>query len=850
MRLPIAAGLATAAAALTLYPLFRGGTWFWAGMGAIIVIVAASVLTARHTTPRWLGPPAELLVLGVYLTVVFTRDDNWAWILPTKDSALSLAGLLGQGLSDIQHYAAPVPDQPPIALLAVGGIGLIAVLVDLTAVRLRRAALAGLPLLALFTVPAAVLTDPIGWPAFIIGALGYVGLLTADGRERLSHWGRAVLVRRSRGTGARAQVDTAPLSVTGKRIGFAAIALAILLPALLPTLEPSPLFGFGVGSGDGRGGNTITIPNPIASLRGQLTQPANATVLTYSNNDNVPRYLRMYALDTFDGAQWTMSQPKGRPEDRVSEGPMPPPPGLSTLVPLKPFSTRITVSDDVEGLSFLPLPYPSSTVRVDGDWRADQSSLMVFSTRDTAGGQTYSVTGQEPQPPAEDLRAMLPASDPEILTRYLALPPDLPRQIRALAHERVSDTDTPYEMAVKLQSWFTGGDFVYSLATQGNGNDALADFLRNRAGYCEQFAAAMAVMARVLGIPARVGIGYTGGSFIGGTWQVRTHDLHAWPELYFQGAGWLRFEPTPAGGLGQATARVPDYSRPPVDAAAPGDVPSAGPSDGTETSDPAGALGARGRTPRDPDTGLPVDPVAVDPGVPLAGKIGIGVGILLLIGLIPAAARTVVRRRRRRAWARAGVGGLALDATSPEVPAGTAAPPERRAGMAGPSQVRTQGRVPAPAAHLGEAVHGSWQELIDTLYDLGLGHEASESPRALARRVAEQCGLDQDAAASVTAIAAAEERMRYARTPGPVRPLDGDLRRVRDALRAGVTRGRRLRATLLPPSTLRRLRHAGEKVLDGFDRLETLRLWPRRRDVAEPTGADLVEERVLTGSRR
>ncbi|MFC4535303.1 transglutaminaseTgpA domain-containing protein [Sphaerisporangium dianthi] len=831
MRLPIAAGLATAAASLTLYPLFRGGTWFWAGMGAIIVVATVSVLTARHTTPRWLGPPAELFALFVYLTVVFTLDDNWAWVVPTKESVLAMAGLLGDGFKDIQRFAAPVPDNPPIALLAVGGIGLIAVLVDLLAVRMRRAALAGLPLLALFTVPAAVLPDPIGWPAFIIGALGYVGLLTADGRERVSHWGRAVLVRRSRGVGAgaRMQADTAPLSLTGKRIGFAAIALAITLPALLPTLEPSPLFGFGVGSGDGRGGNTITIPNPIASLRGQLTQPRNATVLTYGNTDNVPRYLRMYALDTFDGEQWTMSQPKGRPEDRVSEGPMPPPPGLSTLVPLRPIRTVVTVSDDVEGLSFLPLPYPSSSVEVEGDWRADRSSLMVFSTRETAGGQTYRVTGQEPQPSAEALRTMPSATDDrEILTRYLALPPDLPRQIRVIAHERVASTDTPYEMAVKLQSWFTGGDFVYSLATQGNGSDALADFLRNRTGYCEQFAAAMAVMARVLGIPARVGIGYTGGAFIGGSWQVRTHDLHAWPELYFQGAGWLRFEPTPAGGLGQATARVPDYSRPVAATSAPGDGPSARPSGGTDATDPADTLGPRARDPRDPDAGLAAGTLGVDAGMPLPVKIGIGVGALLLIGLIPAAARAVVRYRRRRAWTQVG-----------------AADP----GVAGAQlQPRAPERSRAPAAHLGNAVHASWHELIDTLYDLNLGHEASESPRALAARVVRQCELDEATAASITAIASAEERMRYARTPGRVQALEGELRRVRDALYAGVTRGRRLRARLLPPSTLRRLKEAGEKVLDGFDRLETLRLWPRRRD-AEPIGDEPAKEHALTGTR-
>ncbi|GGK98105.1 transglutaminase [Sphaerisporangium melleum] len=825
MRLPIAAGLATAATSITLYPLFHGGLWFWAGMGAVTVVVTVSVLTTRDGVPRWAGPPAELLALLVYLGVVFTRPDNWAWLVPTRDSVASLLDLLDQGFTDIQRYAAPVPANSPISLLTVGGIGLIAVLVDLLAVRLRRAALAGLPLLALFTVPAAVLADPIGWPVFIIGALGYLGLLAADGRERLGRWGRAVLVRQSRAAGARTQMDTGQISLNGKRIGVAAIALAVVLPALLPTLEPSPLFGFGVGSGNGRGGNTITIPDPIANLRGQLIQPRDFTVLTYTNNDGVPRYLRVYSLDTFDGERWTMSQPKGRPEDRVSLGPMPPPPGLTEQVPVKQVRTEVRVNDDVEGLSFLPLPYPSTTVEIDGDWRADRGTLMVFSTRDTAGGQSYTVTGQDPQPAYDDLRALPSATDPRFDARYLDLPPDLPPMIRGMARDVTADAGSPYEAAVRLQSWFTGGDFLYSLQTQGNGNQALADFLRNRTGYCEQFAAAMAVMARVLGIPARVSIGYTGGSYADGAWQVRTHDLHAWPELYFPGAGWLRFEPTPAGGLGQATARVPDYSRPPVTGPT-GDTPSAGPSEDPATSDPTGDPAATRRDPRDPDAeGLAgtQEPAA---GTSPALTIAAGVGVLLLIGLIPAVWRAALRHRRRRAW--------------------------MRAGATGPAGAHTAAADARPAARLGMAVHASWQELTDTLYDLGLGYEPSETPRALARRLVAQCGLEGEAAASITAIAAAEERMRYARTPGAVGALDGDLRRVRDTLRGQAPRGRRLRATLLPPSTLRRLRGAGEKVLDTFDLLETLRPWPaRRRGSAEPVDPERrADGPVLTGSRR
>ena len=117
-----------------------------------------------------------------------------------------------------------------------------------------------------------------------------------------------------------------------------------------------------------------------------------------------------------------------------------------------------------------------------------------------------------------------------------------------------------------LQRWFAqSGKFTYSLTVrEPNTAKALINFLtKDRRGYCQQFAFAMAVLARLLAIPSRVAVGYTEGSLIGhDRWNVRTSDAHAWPELYFQGAGWLRFEPTPSGAEGQATARQPAYTLP------------------------------------------------------------------------------------------------------------------------------------------------------------------------------------------------------------------------------------------------------------------------------------------------
>ncbi|MFD0660006.1 transglutaminase TgpA family protein [Thermocatellispora tengchongensis] len=842
MRLSFFSGLATAAVAVTLYPLFAGSSWLWSSLGAILLIIATGLLATRYRLPGWLTPLAQLTVLWVYLTASFAADDAWARIVPTRDAFFTLAELTARGFDDIQRFAAPVPDNPGITLITAAGVGLIAVMVDALAVRARRAALAGLPLLALFIVPAEIVAEPLAWPAFILAAAGYTGLLAADGRERVGRWGRAVLVRRTRGT-ARPAADAGGLRLSGKRVGVTAIALAIVLPALIPTLEPNPLFGFGVGGpGNGRNGNTISIPNPIVSLKGQLTLPDNATVLTYRSSDNLPHYLRMWSLDLFTGEQWTMTPPTGRPQDRVENGPLPPPPGFRAGVPTKRAQMNIQISEDIDDLQFLPLPYPATEVGAEGDWRADRSTLMVFSTRDYAEGLQYTVTSDQPAPTRDLLQAAGPPG-PEVVERYLELPPDLPPRIRQLAREVTAEEVTPYDKAVRLQEWFTGdGNFSYNLQTQGHGNSALIDFLINsRVGYCEQFAAAMAVMARVLDIPARVAIGYTGGTNVGGTWQVGTHDSHAWPELYFEGVGWLAFEPTPAGALGQGTARPPDYSVPPPDDPATGDATSdpsesASPDETTSTADPTAP-----RNPRLEDREGTLAPVVTEEDPPVAPRIGAGVALLVLLLLVPALVRTLARSRRLRTLNRPlpdpGPPAVRLGPGAPaDGTAGiTGAPAERadpadRTGhpMAGITGART-GQGDARARHYAAGVAAAWAELDDLLYDYGVTRDPSETPRTLAQRVSQQHGFDPKATESLRHITTVAERMLFARTPGDPGLLSVDLRRVRRALAATAPRGRRIRATLMPPSTLRRLRALGTRLLDGWDRLESLRLRRPRR---------------------
>lgn len=281
MKLPVAAGLATAAVTITLYPLFEGGTWFWSCMGAILVVTVTGTVASRLGARPWVAPAVTPVTVLIYLTLVFTPDEAWLRIIPTKDSVIRLAKLIASGYDGIQQYAAPVPDRPGIVLLTTAGVALIALLVDVFAVRLRRAALAGLPMLALFTVPAAVITDPIGWIAFVVAAFGYIGLLVADGRERLSRWGRAVVVRRSSDASRGSAPDTERLALSGKRIGVTAIALAVLVPALLPALSPIRCSASASATASAGAAATSASPTPspssAASSGSSATRPCSPT---------------------------------------------------------------------------------------------------------------------------------------------------------------------------------------------------------------------------------------------------------------------------------------------------------------------------------------------------------------------------------------------------------------------------------------------------------------------------------------------------------------------------------------------------------------------------------------------
>ena len=192
-------------------------------------------------------------------------------------------------------------------------------------------------------------------------------------------------------------------------------------------------------------------------------------------------------------------------------------------------------------------------------------------------GTTYSVWSYAPEPSPRALAAS-PARYPAAADRYLELDraqflgygtPGRARRIASMFHDDryqplwayrplwrdaqriTSRARSPYEATLRLERWFrSGGNFTYDeQPPRSAGLPPLVDFVeRTRAGYCQHFAGAMTVMLRMLGVPARVAVGFTAGTWRGGVWTVTDYQAHAWVEAWFAGYGWLTFDPTPGRG--------------------------------------------------------------------------------------------------------------------------------------------------------------------------------------------------------------------------------------------------------------------------------------------------------------
>ncbi|MFF7562896.1 DUF3488 and DUF4129 domain-containing transglutaminase family protein [Streptomyces pseudovenezuelae] len=766
-RLALCAWAATLMAACALLPLVEPVTWIVQAAFLLGVQTAVGAATRRIPLARPLTVAAQALVTLVMLTLVFARDHAFLGLIPGPGAILHFGDLLQQGGDDIARYAIPAPlASDGIKLMVLGGVLIVGLMVDTLAVTFRSAAPAGLPLLALYSVAAGLSEGHADWFWFLVAAIGYLLLLLAEGRDRLSQWGRVF------GGAARSSaIDSGPVAPvrTGRRIGVASLGIALVVSAVLPSMNGGLLgpAGAGVGAGNGSGG-TISAVNPLLSLRDSLNVDEDRQVLSVrtKSNDTSDLYLRIVSLDDFDGRTW---KPSKRSIGAVPRD-FPTPIGLGADVDRTEVETTISAANWYEQ-SYLPMPYPPSGVKVDGNWRYEPEGMaLVGDHGQNTRGLTYEVKSLDVEPTAEQLAAA-PAAPSAIEREYTDLPDSLPGVVARTAREVTAGAKNAYEQAVALQDYFavTGG-FEYDTQVQvGDGPNAIANFLRDKQGFCVHFSFAMAAMARSLGIPARVAVGFAPGTpQADGSVSVGLKDAHAWPELYFEGVGWTRFEPTPTRGT------VPSYTVP--DAGGSVDPGVTQPSAGSSTAPSASASASESCTAQlrkleGCDSASPAAAAAQGGDGPWWAVQGpwwylkllfwLFVGLLVLA--VPSA--PMLWRLRTRSVRLGGHGRSAEGA----------------------------------AAH----TLAAWQELTDTAWDFGILPDDSQTPRRAAARIVRLGHLDPTAAASVHRVADAVEQVLYAPRPRPTAGLAQDVHQVIGGLRDSVSRRTRARALVAPRSTAR-----------------------------------------------
>ncbi|MFJ1510637.1 transglutaminaseTgpA domain-containing protein [Cellulosimicrobium funkei] len=595
---------AVVASAYALGSVVGPGGW----TGTVVRVVAVLALVTGLS--RWalershaargevLAPPAALLpslaglVVGLWalLGLYGGPTDRFSLLigLSNVDRVLSrLATARDLTLAEV----APIDPSLPIALLAVGGAVVVFVVADLMAGGLRLGAGVALPLLALW-VPGLVIVGEIPPLAFVVTVAALVLLLAVDNPHRAVRRGTSARRPEDRAAGglraAGALVVAVAVAVTALGLGSASASLPEVASASWSRLFSST-------------GQTVRLSDDL-DMRRDLAERSGEVVLRYRTDGEGVGPLRVFTLTGFDGTNWRRGADRdGTLIDGGEQLLWPDDPGATG----DPTSLRVTLESLRD--TKLPVPTEPRSVGIDGDWAYDDVRDEVLGVQPTGAGTSYELT-VFPRPLDADALRGASGADPDD-PNYLDVPATEHEQdIRDLATAVVDGATTRYDQALALQTYFRDiSQFTYSTEVPpGDSGDAVWDFLQDRTGYCVQFATSMTMMARTLGIPARLGVGFLPGERVDeASYEVTGRDSHAWPELYFPGQGWVRFEPTPAQQTGPTPAWATPVAVTPGGPADPGNVPTPGATTAAPSAAPTptptapGAGGTTGGTQED-----------------------------------------------------------------------------------------------------------------------------------------------------------------------------------------------------------------------------------------------------------
>lgn len=794
---PAAGALALLLSCTALSGVVSGGGWFGYLALVIALVIGAGIALRALRVPATLAGLGQAAILCFLLTAMFTTR-GVAGFIPTAAAFDQFQDVLAQAGDQVQTGVPPVPGTSQIVCLLMVAIGLVAIAVDMLTAVTQAPAVAGLALLCVFAVPAALADNLLPWWSFTLGAIGFVLLLAVDGQHRHRSWrnnvGRAAA---SGGSGA------APMAV-----GIAAVSVVIglFVGSTFTVIGTSGKLPFT----DSAGANSVGVRlNPFTSLGGQLRRGRPVELFRVRGLDqNI--YLKALTLANFNAKTgWS----EGTITRRSTIGPNLPLPDGTNVRPPGPVKT---VSIEPIGYRDVWLPnygIPLGFQGVPPNSNYDPAAGVAF-TQSRQKLQPYQERMVVPQPTPDELRSAPGAGGSSVDPQYFLSGPVDP-QVKDLAIHLTSGQVTDFDRTLALSHYFTDpvNGFNYSLdAGDGSSNDALANFLfKTKKGFCEQYASAMAIMLRAIGIPSRVVLGFTPGSPAGDYRVITTDDAHAWVEAYFPTIGWTTFDPTPlADGRGEQPSYVvndgtgrpgqpPDGStNRPSASATPSTTRNSAPTTATVAAAPVGGpgggsgtgallgrllatvlcmagagivtlgvLAARNRRsplPRRPTTGRLTLRTVAGPGL-----IAVGVGL--------AAALTWSSAVQSWLWALAT---LVLSTTTC-----LAMPVALRSLQRGQRVRRVTLHAPGAAA-------AAWAELRAESRDRGATVLPTETVRAAAKRMAREHDLDESGRDGLRAMIGIVEREWYGGRPADAASgaeLADAFQVVRDSLRRDAPLG-------------------------------------------------------------
>ena len=632
-----ALALVTLAGAAGLFRVFSSDGWVGPVLLTVLAVHGLCWLLRRYGV----GPVAAVpgVLAGILLMAAWTVLGRYtADGLPTGRTWHGASAALHDLGNEIASMVPPVAPTRAFQLLAVAGAGVAAAVADWAAFRWRAPLVALVPGMAVFIFCCTMGVG--GGRAVTVGVeVGAVCVFLLA--ERAGGEGQVWFAGRRDGVGAWTLA-------TGGVVAAAAVLAAV---GLTPAFGPRDGTGvLGWRSGYGPNGGERVVPNPLVDFRTRLTQYANTPVFVVSSS--VPSYWRLTSLDTFDGTTWVSSGSYSGFASRL--------PGTA---PAAARTARATFT--IQSLDSVWLPAQFDPISVQGVHHVtyDPASDSLLTAQATSDRMQYSVTSYQylDALSASALQAAPPVTRDPGGGRDLLLPASVGAPIIQLADSLTRGLTTEYAKALAIQSYLRGSQFTYSLnpPSDGAGDAAIYNFLFvTKAGYCQQFAGAFAVLARAAHLPTRLAVGFvTGQAANGGTFQVRDKDSHTWPEVYFGPKyGWVPFEPT----KGFAMPGTGGYS--PTTGSSTGPGPSA---PVAPTTTVAGSTSPVSNTPKNPKAAATTAPASVIAPVHRGGGASLW-WLLLPAGLLAwpvvnGGVSALRRRRRRRRAARTGTQAVVLN---------------------------------------------------------------------------------------------------------------------------------------------------------------------------------------------